>query len=75
LRTKQYFAQQGLRVQLYFSSSDAATNDRRFQALHAVKEPFEQPLGGKATWDDKPGKKAAAVYVPSHAKRMSRCNI
>jgi hypothetical protein len=59
------FAQQGLRVQLYFLSADAATNESRFRALHAVKEQFEESLGEQATWDDKPGKKAAAVYVQS----------
>lgn len=59
------FAQQGLRVQLYFGSSDPTANEARFQALHARKEQFEQALGEKATWDAKPGKKAAAVFVQS----------
>ncbi|OBI14923.1 hypothetical protein A5712_29815 [Mycobacterium sp. E2327] len=64
------FAHQGLRVQLYFSSPDATTNEARFQALYAVKNQFEQSLGETATWDDKPGKKAAAVYVQSEFKSV-----
>ena len=59
------FSQQGMKVQLYFSSPDAATNESRFQALHATKPQFEQALGEAATWDDKPGKKAASVQVIS----------
>ena len=50
------FAQQGLRVQLYFLSADAAANESRFQALHAVKEQFEESLGETATSDDKPAR-------------------
>lgn len=64
------FAQQGLRVQLYFSSPDAATNESRFHALRTAKEQFEQALGQVAEWDDKPGRKAAAVYVQSEFKSV-----
>ena len=42
----------------------ASTWDR-FEALRATKDQFEQALGQAAKWDDKPGKKAAAVYVTS----------
>jgi Domain of unknown function (DUF4268) len=59
------FTQQGLRVQLYFRSPDASINRDRFEALRAMKDHFEQALGGAAKWDDKPGKKAAAIYVTS----------
>jgi hypothetical protein len=59
------FTQQGLSVQLYFRSSDASINLGRFEALRATKDQFEQALGQAAKWDDKPGKKAAAVYVTS----------
>jgi hypothetical protein len=65
------FTLQGLRVQLYFRSSDADVNSKRFAAVHAMKVQFEQALGEKATWDDKPGKKAAAVYVQSHYKDIA----
>jgi Domain of unknown function (DUF4268) len=59
------FTQQGLRVQLYFTSPDASINRDRFDALRAIKDRFEQALGEAARWDDKPGKKAAAIYVTS----------
>ncbi|WP_375487757.1 DUF4268 domain-containing protein [uncultured Mycobacterium sp.] len=59
------FTQQGLSVQLYFRSSDASLNLGRFEALRAMKDQFEQALGEGAQWDDKPGKKAAAIYVSS----------
>jgi hypothetical protein len=59
------FTHQGLRVQLYFTSPDASINRNRFDALRAIKDRFEQALGEAARWDDKPGKKAAAIYVTS----------
>jgi hypothetical protein len=59
------FTQQGLRVELYFRSPDASINRDRFEALRAIKDQFEQALGEAARWDDKPGKKAAAIYVTS----------
>jgi Domain of unknown function (DUF4268) len=59
------FSQQGLRVQLYFRSPDASINQGRFRALYAMKDHFEQAVGEAANWDDKPGKKAAAIYVTS----------
>jgi uncharacterized protein DUF4268 len=59
------FSQQGLRVQLYFRSPDASINRARFEALREMKDQFEQALGEAAEWDDKPGKKAAAIYVTS----------
>jgi hypothetical protein len=62
------FAQQGLRVQLWFGASDAAVNAKRFAALQQMKVQFEQALGQVAEWDDKPGNKAAAVYVQSEFK-------
>ena len=30
-----------------------------------MKDHFEQAVGEAANWDDKPGKKAAAIYVNS----------
>ncbi|MEE2852770.1 MAG: DUF4268 domain-containing protein [Actinomycetota bacterium] len=59
------FTHQGLGVQLYFSSPDARVNLGRFEALHAIKDEFERALGQDAEWDDKPGKKAAAICVTS----------
>jgi hypothetical protein len=65
------FAHQGLRVQLYFSASDAAVNAKRFGTLQEMKVQFEQALGQVAEWDDKPAKKAAAVYVQSEFKNVA----
>jgi hypothetical protein len=59
------FSQQGLSVQLYFRSPDASINQGRFEALRAMNDQFEQALGEPAKWDDKPGKKAAAISVTS----------
>lgn len=59
------FTQRGLGVQLYFSSPDARINAGRFEALHAKKDVFERALGQVAQWDDKPGKKAAAICITS----------
>ena len=59
------FTHQGLRVQLYFTSPDARINRDRFDALRTIKDRFEQALGEAARWDDKPGRKAAAIYVTS----------
>jgi Domain of unknown function (DUF4268) len=59
------FTHQGLGVQLYFSSRDARINSGRFEALRAMKDEFERALGQVAEWDDKPGKKAAAICVTS----------
>jgi hypothetical protein len=59
------FTRQGLSVQLYFCSPDASINSGRFEALRAIKDEFEQALGQAAEWDDKPGKKAAAIGVTS----------
>jgi hypothetical protein len=52
-------------VQLYFSSPDTGINSARFEALRARKDEFERALGQVAEWDDKPGKKAAAICVTS----------
>lgn len=59
------FTHHGLCVQLYFSSPDARINLARFEALRAIKDEFERALGQVAKWDDKPGKKAAAICVES----------
>lgn len=59
------FTHHGLCVQLYFSSPDARINLARFEALRALKDEFERALGQVAEWDDKPGKKAAAICVES----------
>lgn len=59
------FTHQGLGVQLYFSSPDARINSGRFEALRAMKDEFERALGQVAEWDDKPGRKAAAIRVTS----------
>ena len=59
------FTQRGLGVQLYFSSPDPGINSGRFEALRAKKVEFERALGQVAEWDDKPGKKAAAICVTS----------
>ncbi|WP_197520445.1 DUF4268 domain-containing protein [Mycobacterium sp. E2479] len=59
------FTHRGLGVQLYFSSRDSRVNSARFGALRAIKDEFERALGQAAQWDDKPGKKAAAICVTS----------
>jgi hypothetical protein len=59
------FGRDGLRVQIYFGDADGTINRRRFEALHAKKDQFEQALGETAEWDDKPDKRAAAVYFKS----------
>lgn len=69
------FTQQGLSVQLYFSSPDASANLGRFEALHAIKDKFEQALGQAAEWDDKPGKKAAAIYVKSQFDNVADVHL
>jgi Domain of unknown function (DUF4268) len=65
------FAQQGLRVQIWLGSPDAAVNLSRFRALHAVKDQFEQFLGETVLWDEKPGKKATSVYVQSQFESVT----
>lgn len=59
------FTHQGLGVQLYFGSPDPRINLGRFEALRAIKGEFEGALGQVAEWDDKPGKKAAAICITS----------
>jgi Domain of unknown function (DUF4268) len=59
------FTYRGLGVQLYFSSPDPSINLGRFETLRAIKDEFERALGQVAEWDDKPGKKAAAICVTS----------
>ncbi|PQP50705.1 DUF4268 domain-containing protein [Mycolicibacterium austroafricanum] len=65
------FALKGLRVQLYFRSPDAAENLDRFNALRAMQTQFEDALGEPAVWDEKPGKKAATVYVQAPFKNIT----
>ncbi len=69
------FTQQGLSVQLYFSSSDASINLGRFEALHSMKNQFEQALGESAVWDEKPGKKAAAICVTSQFDNVADVDL
>ena len=67
--------QQGLSVQLYFSSPDASINLGRFEALRAIKDEFERALGQAAEWDDKPGKKAAAICVTSQFDNVADVDL
>jgi hypothetical protein len=69
------FTHRGLSVQLYFSSTDASINLGRFEALHAVKDEFERALGQAAEWDDKPGKKAAAICVTSQFDNVADAEV
>ena len=69
------FTQQGLSVQLYFSSPDASINSGRFEALRAMKDEFERALGQAAEWDDKPGKKAAAICVTSQFDNVADADV
>jgi hypothetical protein len=69
------FSQQGLSVQLYFSSPDASINLGRFEALRAIKDEFERALGQAAEWDDKPGKKAAAICVTSQFDNVADADL
>jgi hypothetical protein len=62
-------------VQLYFSSRDPSINVGRFEALRAIKDEFERALGGVAEWDDKPGKKAAAICVTSEFKDVADVDL
>lgn len=52
----------GLRFQLDLIG-DPDVNLARFLTLQEKKDQFEQALGKAAVWDEKPGKKSAAVYV------------
>lgn len=58
------FANDGLRVQLYFNGNPEL-NLARFLALQEQKDQFEQALGESAVWDEKPGMKSTAIYVRS----------
>jgi hypothetical protein len=69
------FTQQGLSVQLYFSSPNASINSGRFEALRAIKDEFERVLGQAAQWDDKPGKKAAAIGVTSQFENVADADL
>ena len=69
------FTQQGLSVQIYFSSPDASVNLGRFGALRAIKDEFERALGQAAEWDDKPGKKAAAICVTSQFDNVADADM
>jgi hypothetical protein len=69
------FTQQGLTVQLYFSSPDASINLGRFEAFRAIKDAFERTLGQAAEWDDKPGKKAAAICVTSQFDNVADVDL
>jgi hypothetical protein len=59
------FTRTGLRVQLYFSSSNTEVNQSNYERVAQQKAAFESALGELAQWDDKPGKKAAAIFVTS----------
>lgn len=59
------FAKDGLRVQLYLGSSKMEVNQANYDRLLAQREVFESAIGQSAVWDDKPGKKSAAIYVTS----------
>lgn len=69
------FTQHGLTVQLYFSSPDASINLGRFEAFRAIKDEFERTLGQAAEWDDKPGKKAAAICVTSQFDNVADVDL
>ncbi len=59
------FSRHGLRVLLVFNTPDASLNLGRFEAFYAMKEKFEDALGGPATWDEQSGNKGALVYARS----------
>jgi len=69
------FTQQGLTVQLYFGSPDASINLGRFETFRAIKDEFERTLGQAAEWDDKPGKKAAAICATSHFDNVADVDL
>jgi Domain of unknown function (DUF4268) len=69
------FTQQGLAVQLYFSSPDASINSGRFEAFRATKDEFERTLGQAAEWDEKPGRKAAAICVTSQFDNVADVDL
>lgn len=59
------FSRSGLRLQLYFNSTDPDVNQANFDRIAAEKTVFEAELEEAAIWDDKPGMKGAAIYVVS----------
>lgn len=69
------FTHRGLAVQLYFSSRDPSINLGRFEALRAIKDDFERALSRVAVWDDKPGKKAAAISLTSEFKDVANVDL
>jgi hypothetical protein len=69
------FTHHGLGVQLYFGSPDTSINSARFEALRARKDEFERALGQVAEWDDKPGKKAAAICVTSQFDDVAHVDL
>lgn len=59
------FTTTGLRVQLYFNSPKSEINAANFEQIAGQRGIFESALGESAEWDDKPGRKGAAIFVTS----------
>ena len=55
--------------------SASSINFGRFEAFRAIKDEFERTLGQAAEWDDKPGKKAAAICVTSQFDNVADVDL
>lgn len=59
------FGREGLCVQLYFESPDAALNTARFEALREKREQCDRAVGVTPVWDPMPGRKAPRITIYS----------
>jgi len=58
-----------LGCQVWFGSSDEAENLRRFNAVYAQRQAFEEAFGEPVEWDSMEGKKAAKIVISSDFTR------
>jgi hypothetical protein len=57
------FTSQGLRVEVYFGSSDTAVNERRFDAVLAKRQEIEAALNNELVWERLDGKKSCRISL------------
>ena len=57
------FTSQGLRVEVYFGSSDPAVNERRFDAILSKKVEVEAAMRDELVWERLDGKKACRISL------------
>lgn len=65
------FTPQGLRVEIYFGSSDAELNASRFNLALGKKEEIEALAGKELSWDPLEGKKASRISLLGPACSIS----